>query len=138
MILLSVGFEIGLMTTVPKYLVERYSSPIAEASIGCSVYFVGRTLGTFLGSFLFTRFNTKRMMIWSVLGGIIFMGLFLILGYLIWMMVLLFFIGLTCANIFPFVFSQGLQTNREKANEASALMIMGAVGGAILPVFIWG
>lgn len=135
-ILLSVGFEIGLMTTVPKYLVERCSSPIAEASIGCSVYFVGRTLGTFLGSFLFTRFNAKRMMIWSVLGGIIFMGLFLILGNLIWMMVLLFFIGLTCANIFPFVFSQGLQTNREKANEASALMIMGVAGGAILPVFM--
>lgn len=47
MILLSVGFEIGLMTTVPKYLVERCSSPIAEASLGCSIYFVGRTLGTF-------------------------------------------------------------------------------------------
>lgn len=64
------------------------------------------------------------------------MGLFLILGNLIGMMVLLFFIGLTCANIFPFVFSQGLQTNREKANEASALMIMGVAGGAILPVFM--
>ena len=135
-ILLSVGFEIGLMTAVPKYFVERCSSPIAEASIGCSVYFVGRTLGTFLGSFLFTRFNAKRLMVWSVLGGIALLGLFLVLDNLIWMMVLLFFIGLTCANIFPFVFSQGLQANREKANEASALMIMGVAGGAILPVFM--
>lgn len=37
---------------------------------------------------------------------------------------------------FPFVFSQGLQANREKANETSALMIMGVAGGAILPVFM--
>ncbi|HIX22094.1 MAG TPA: MFS transporter [Candidatus Parabacteroides faecavium] len=135
-ILLSVGFEIGLMTAVPKYFVERCSSPIAEASIGCSVYFVGRTLGTFLGSFLFNRFNAKRLMLGSVLGGIVLLGLFLVLDNLIWMMILLFFIGLTCANIFPFVFSQGLQANREKANEASALMIMGVAGGAILPVFM--
>lgn len=135
-ILLSVGFEIGLMTAVPKYFVERCSSPIAEASIGCSVYFVGRTLGTFLGSFLFNRFNAKRLMLGSVLGGIVLLGLFLVLDNLIWMMILLFFVGLTCANIFPFVFSQGLQVNREKANEASALMIMGVAGGAILPVFM--
>lgn len=135
-ILLSVGFEIGLMTAVPKYFVERCSSPIAEASIGCSVYFVGRTLGTFLGSFIFNRFNAKRLMLGSVLGGIVLLGLFLVLDNLIWMMILLFFVGLTCANIFPFVFSQGLQVNREKANEASALMIMGVAGGAILPVFM--
>lgn len=135
-ILLSVGFEIGLMTAVPKYLVERCASPIAEAGIGCSVYFVGRTLGTFLGSFLFTRFNAKRLMVWSVLSGVLFMILFLCLEQLIVMMVLLFFIGLTCANIFPFVFSHGLQANRERANEASALMIMGVAGGAVLPVFM--
>ena len=63
-ILLSVGFEIGLMTSVPKYLVEHCAIDIAEASIGCSAYFIGRTLGTFLGSFLFNRFNAGKLMVW--------------------------------------------------------------------------
>lgn len=135
-ILLSVGFEIGLMTAVPKYLVERCDTTIASASIGCSVYFIGRTLGTFLGTFLFARFDARKLMVGSVLGGILFLGLFLILSDFYIMMALLFVIGLTCANIFPFVFSQGLQANSEKANEASSLMIMGVAGGAILPIFM--
>lgn len=135
-ILLSVGFEIGLMTAVPKYLVERCGSTIAEASIGCSIYFIGRTLGTFLGSFLFSRFHAGTLMKWSVLVGIVCVGLFLCMDWMPLMMVLLFLIGLTCANIFPYVFSQGMQANREKANEASALMIMGVAGGAVLPVFM--
>lgn len=135
-ILLSVGFEIGLMTSVPKYLVEHCAIDIAEASIGCSAYFIGRTLGTFLGSFLFNRFNAGKLMVGSVLGGILFFILFLFLKDKIIIMTLLFVIGLTCANIFPFVFSQGMQLNQEKANEASALMIMGVAGGAILPIFM--
>lgn len=135
-ILLSVGFEIGLMTTVPKYLVENCNTTIAYASIGCSVYFVGRTLGTFVGSFLFARYNPRRLMIYSVFSGIVFFLLFLLINHITVSMILLFFIGLTCANIFPFIFSYGLQINKEKVNEASALMIMGVAGGAILPVFM--
>lgn len=68
------------------------------------------------------------MVIWSVLGGIVFMGQFLVLGYLIWIMVLLFFIGLTYTNIFPFVFSIVI-VNCEKANKVFALMIMRVAEG---------
>lgn len=135
-ILLSVGFEIGLMAAVPKYLMERCAVSIAKASIGCSVYYIGRTLGILEGSFLFTRLNSKRLMIGSVLGGIVFFILFLCLNKLIWMIGLLFLIGLACANIFPFFFSQGLQIYQGSANEVSALMIMGVAGGAILPFFM--
>ena len=135
-ILLSVGFEIGLMTVVPKYLVERCSVTIAKASVGCSIYFVGRTVGTFLGTLLFARFNARKLLVFSVFFGVLFFLLFFIEDEFYIMMAFLFLIGLTCANIFPFVFSQGLQANCEKANEASALMIMGVAGGAILPVFM--
>ena len=46
-IVLSVGFEIGLMTAVPKYLSERCSLPLDRAAMGCSLYYLARTAGTF-------------------------------------------------------------------------------------------
>ena len=59
-ILLIVGFEIGLMTAVPKYLLERCQIPIEQGGLGCSLYFAARTLGTFIGSIILSRFSDHK------------------------------------------------------------------------------
>ncbi|MDY3069974.1 MAG: MFS transporter [Parabacteroides sp.] len=136
-ILLIVGFEIGLMTAVPKYFAERCGLPISEGSLGCSVYFAARMLGTFLGTFILAKYSPRKFLMWNIIVAIVALAVFLMLSHIMTMMVLLFVIGLTCANVFPIIFSEAIKSRPDKANEVSSLMIMGVAGGAILP-FIMG
>lgn len=133
-ILLCVGFEIGLMTAVPRYMVERAGLTIEEGSLGCSVYFAARTLGTLAGSILLSRYSPRRFLQYTMVAAVVLMGVFLQASNTTVLMVLLFLIGLTCANIFPITYSLAIQRYPEQANAISALMIMGVAGGAILPL----
>lgn len=137
-ILLIVGFEIGLMTAVPKYLFERCNIPIEQGGLGCSLYFSARTLGTFIGSILLGRYSSRRFLIINMMAGILFFGLFMAASNATVILIALFLIGLFCANVFPIIFSAAIQSEPSKANEISALMIMGVAGGAILPMIMGG
>lgn len=133
-ILLIVGFEIGLMTAIPRYFAERCDLPIDKGSLGCSVYFAARTLGTLLGTFVLARYSSWKFLIINMIAAVIAFFLFLFTTDVTLMMLILFVVGLTCANVFPIIFSQAIQSKPEQANEISALMIMGVAGGAILPM----
>lgn len=133
-ILLIVGFEIGLMTAIPRYFAERCDLPIDKGSLGCSVYFAARTLGTLLGTFVLARYSSWKFLIINMIVAVIAFFLFLFTTDVTLMMLILFVVGLTCANVFPIIFSQAIQSKPEQANEISALMIMGVAGGAILPM----
>ena len=133
-ILLIVGFEIGLMTAIPRYFAERCDLPIDKGSLGCSVYFAARTLGTLLGTFVLARYSSWKFLIINMIVAVIAFILFLFTADVTLMMMILFVVGLTCANVFPIIFSQAIQSKPEQANEISALMIMGVAGGAILPM----
>lgn len=132
-ILLSVGFEIGLMTTVPKYLSERFGMALEVAGLGCSLYYVARTIGTFVGSILLARLRPDRFLRVSVAAGLVSLAAFMLVHSQTALLVCLFCVGLFCANIFPVVFAAALQAHRAVANDVSALMIMGVAGGALIP-----
>lgn len=135
-ILLIVGFEIGLMTAVPKYFLEMCDLPIEQGGLGCSLYFSARTLGTFLGAIILARYSSRHFLIGNMLAAIAAFLLFMATMNMTLLLVALFLIGLFCANVFPIIFSMAIQSEPAKANEISALMIMGVAGGAILPVFM--
>ena len=137
-ILLIVGFEIGLMTAVPKYLLERCQIPIEQGGLGCSLYFAARTLGTFIGSIILSRYSSSRFLIINVVFALLAFGLFMVSSNSTIVLAGLFLVGLFCANVFPIIFSSAIQSEPSKADEISALMIMGVAGGAILPVFMGG
>jgi fucose permease len=132
-IVLIVGFEIGLMTAVPKYLLERCALPLEKGGLGCSLYYAARTLGTFAGSVLLVRMSSRRFILFTLSAAILFFALFM-LAENVWILaVSLFATGLMCANVFAIVFSTAIRSDASKANEISALMIMGVAGGALIP-----
>ena len=135
-ILLSVGFEIGLMTAVPKYLLERCEVPIDQGGLGCSLYFLARMIGTFVGAILLARLSSRRFFRANMIAALFVFILFMATSNVTILLAVLFLIGLFCANIFPITFSMAIQSEPSKANEISALMIMGVAGGAILPLFM--
>ena len=132
-IVLSVGFEIGLMTAVPKYLSERCSLPLDRAAMGCSLYYLARTAGTFGGAVVLSRISSRRFLTVSMLLALVALGLFMTAADATMLFAALFVLGLCCANVFAIAFSAALKSAPGRANEVSALMIMGVAGGALLP-----
>ena len=135
-IMLSVGFEVGLITTVPKFLQESFGTPLERGGYACSLYYLARTVGTFLGCIILTRVSPRLYQIVTVALGVVAYAGFMLL-HTEWLAFgLLICIGLFCANIFPVTLGFALQYKPEQPNEISSLMITGVAGGAILPPLV--
>lgn len=135
-ILMHVGLDVGVNITAPKLLQERTGMTLAQAGYATSVYFLMRTLGSFLGTFIMSRFSPVKTFLVStlmILVGVV--GLFFFNGAAgIYVCVAL--IGLGNSNVFSIIFSNALRYMPEKNNEISGLMIMGISGGAVIPVIM--
>jgi fucose permease len=131
-----VGIDVGLNTTIPKFLMERCSIPLEQAGLGTSLYFVARTIGTFVGAILLVKLSGRKFFIWSMLVAIPALLVMLLIGNLWSILILVFIIGFAIANVFSIIFSAALKKLPEYANEISGLMIMGVAGGAVIPLIM--
>jgi fucose permease len=133
-IMCHVGIDVGTNTTAPKILMERVGMTLAEAGFATSLYFIFRTAGCFLGSFILRYISSKVFFGFSVLLMLIAMvGLF-VFHDIKMIYVCIALIGFGNSNVFPIIFSQALLSMPEKKNEISGLMIMGLFGGTIFPL----
>jgi len=132
-ILMVVGVDVGLNTTIPKFLMERCGLLIDKAGLGTSLYFIARTTGAFVGAILLMKFAPRKFFIISMFIAIAAITTALFMSSLIAILIMIFLLGFTVANVFSIVFSAALQRKPERANEISGLMIMGVSGGALFP-----
>lgn len=132
-ILLSVGFEVGLMTATPKYLLEQCSMPLEKGGLGCSLFYAAKTVGTFIGAIVLVKVSSRKFLISTVAVAIATFVVMMLSADSWIIMACLLILGLTCANIFTVALSSALRTDSSKANEISALMITGIAGGALAP-----
>ncbi len=131
-----VGVDVGLNTTIPKFLMERSNIQLEQAGLGTSLYFVARTLGTFAGAILLVKLSGRRFFIWSMLAAVPALIVMLLTGNMWVILAMVFIIGFAVANVFPIIFSAALKKEPEHANEISGLLIMGVAGGAIIPLLM--
>lgn len=131
-ILFIVGIDVGLNTSIPKLLMEKAGMPLSEAGLGTSLYFAARTGGAFAGALLLARFSGAQFLKYSM--GVALVAFLVLLTFdALWMLFgMIVIVGLACANVFSILFSYALQHKPERANEISALMIMGVSGGALI------
>jgi fucose permease len=132
-ILMVVGVDVGLNTTIPKFLMERCGLLIDKAGLGTSLYFIARTTGAFVGAILLMKFSPRKFFIISMFVAIAAIITALFMSNLVALLAMIFLLGFTVANVFSIVFSAALQRKPERANEISGLMIMGVSGGALFP-----
>jgi FHS family L-fucose permease-like MFS transporter len=132
-IILIVGFEIGLMTSTPKFLAEHFSLSLDKGGLGCSLYYIARTAGTFIGAIILAKISSSRFLTYSIACAIVALVFFMYTSNQYVAFVALFLLGLLCANVFAIILSKALQYKPDMANEISALIIMGVAGGAIFP-----
>lgn len=135
-ILVHVGIDVGTNIGAPKLLEERLSLPLEQAGLATSLYFLARTLGCFLGSFIMSRYSTASFFRISVV--IILLGVVGLLFsdslYIIY--VCIGMVGLGNSNVFSIIFSNALNSKPTCSDEISGLMIMGISGGAVFPVIM--
>jgi fucose permease len=135
-IFLVVGIDVGFNAHSGQFLISQFGFDIKEAKLGRSVYFLGRTLGTFSGAIMLTKISSRKFFLWtSILGLVCLIAILFFKSHLIaW--VLVFLIGLAVANIFPLVFSITIEKHPTRGNEISGLMMMAISGGAFIPLLI--
>lgn len=128
-----VGVDVGTNTVSAKLLIERCGMDVEKASLGASVYFICRTVGAFLGTFLLARMDDIKYLKINLFLAVISMA-FLFFVRPAWA-ILAFIggIGFFCSSVFSVLFSQALKARPEKANEISGFMITGVCGGAVIP-----
>ncbi|MCJ7450091.1 MAG: MFS transporter [Bacteroidales bacterium] len=131
-----VGVDVGLNTTIPKFLMERCNIPLEKAGLGTSLYFAARTLGTFAGAILLVKLSGRKFFMVSMIAAIPIMVVMLLTGNLWVILSMVFLMGLAVANVFAIIFSAALKRRPDRANEISGILIMGLIGGAIIPLIM--
>lgn len=131
-----VGVDVGLNTTVPKFLMDRCGILLEKAGLGTSLYFVARTVGTFIGAILLVKLSGRKFFIVSMLIAIPALIVMLLADNLWSILAMIFIIGFAVANVFSIIFSAALKKMPNRANEISGLLIMGVAGGAVIPLIM--
>ncbi len=131
-----VGIDVGLNTSIPKFLMEKCSISLEDASWGISLYFIARTVGSFVGALLLVKLSAKKFFMYSMVALIPLFIIMLFVSQLWMLFALIFIVGLLIANVFSIIFSVALKRLPERANEVSGLMVMGIAGGALMPMIM--
>lgn len=131
-ILVLVGVDVGMNATFPKLLMEKFELPLSEAGLGNSVYFFARTLGAFAGGMLLLKYAEIKFFKYSVFVALAGLLAMFVVDSLWLMLTCVSIFGLGYANLFAIVFSLSMKRMPDKANEISALLIMGVSGGAVV------
>jgi len=131
-----VGVDVGLNTTIPKFLMERCDILLEKAGLGTSLYFIARTVGAFAGAILLVKLSGRKFFIVSMFIAIPALLVMLFIGNLWAILSMIFILGLTVANVFSIIFAAALRRIPERANEISGLLIMGVAGGAVIPLIM--
>ena len=133
-IMCHVGIDVGTNTTAPKLLMERQGLTLEEAGFATSIYFIFRTVGSFLGAFILRKVRARSFFALSVVMMLAAMCLLFASSSLYVLYVSIAMIGFGNSNIFPVIFAQALNHLPAKKNEVSGLMIMGLFGGTVFPL----
>lgn len=133
-IMCHVGIDVGTNTTAPKILMERLGMTLEAAGFATGVYFIFRTAGCFLGSFILRSCSARKFFTVSVVMMLVAMIILFSASSLYLIYAAIAMIGFGNSNIFPVVFAQALNNSPKEKNEVSGLMIMGLFGGTIFPL----
>jgi len=130
---LMVGFDVGINSNIANFLRTKFSISLESASMGISLYFASRMVGSFLGAILLRKINPGGFLLWSVIVCLAGLAGIILTENLVVTRVMIVVAGLGFANTFPIVFAKIVERMPDYANELSSLIILSVIGGAIIP-----
>jgi len=134
-IVVLVAADVAVNMTLPRLMTDEFGLPAEKANLCNSLYFLARTIAAFAGGALLLKVSDKKFFAagcWLAMLGLVLLVLFGKSGLVAALIAVCIF-GIGYANLFGIVFSFAMRRATGKANEVSALLIVGLIGGAILP-----
>ena len=134
-IIVLVAADVAVNMTLPRLMTDQFGLSTEKANLCNSLYFLARTVAAFAGGALLLKVSDKKFFTagcWLAMAGLVLLALLGKVGLVPALIAVVIF-GIGYANLFGIVFSFAMRRAPEKANEVSALLIVGLIGGAILP-----
>ena len=134
-IVVLVAADVAVNMTLPRLMTDQFGLSTEKANLCNSLYFLARTVAAFAGGALLLKVSDKKFFAagcWLALLGLVLLAVFGKVG-LVPALVAVCIFGIGYANLFGIVFSFAMRSKPDKTNEISALLIVGLIGGAILP-----
>lgn len=134
-IVVLVAADVAVNMTLPRLMTDQFGLSTEKANLCNSLYFLARTVAAFAGGALLLKVSDKKFFAagcWLALLGLVLLAVFGKVG-LVPALVAVCIFGIGYANLFGIVFSFAMRSKPDKTNEVSALLIVGLIGGAILP-----
>ena len=134
-IVVLVAADVAVNMTLPRLMTDEFGLPADKANLCNSLYFLARTIAAFAGGALLLKVSDKKFFAagcWLAMLGLVLLAIFGKNG-LVPALIAVCIFGIGYANLFGIVFSFAMRRAPGKANEVSALLIVGLFGGAILP-----
>ena len=130
-IFFSVAADVGFNVAIPDFLANIYKMGDNESVLGCTVYFVAKMVGVFIGAAIFAKMSPARCFPWSValaLAGTV--GIFFAPSWVVFL-VCVSVASLGIANTFGMCMGLAINRRPDKTNEVSALAVMAISGGGV-------
>jgi FHS family L-fucose permease-like MFS transporter len=129
-----VGAEVGIVSFLIRYSKSQHLPGLTEqrSALFISV-FMGLVLaGRLAGAYLLKKASSPRMLLVSAVGAfLLVLFAFSTQGYFsIWCLAL---VGLFTSIMYPIIFTLSIKDLGNYTKTASSLLIMGVVGGAVIP-----
>jgi FHS family L-fucose permease-like MFS transporter len=129
-----VGAEVGIVSFMIRYASSMQLTGLTEqkAALFITVFMALVLVGRLAGSLILNKYKPSRMLIISASGALVLvMAAMLTTGYVsLWALAL---VGLFTSIMYPIIFTISILDLGGYTKTASSLLIMGIVGGAIVP-----
>lgn len=127
-----VGVDVATNYISSKLMTIRFGWSNEQVKFAPQVYFLCRTIGTLLGTFLLIHISEMKYFKINILACILsFLVLIFVKNDTVNIMCI-GSIGFFVSSVFPIIYSMALQVKPDKANEISGLMITAVAGGGVV------
>ncbi len=134
-IVVLVAADVAVNMTLPRLMTDQFGLSTEKANLCNSLYFLARTVAAFAGGALLLKVSDRKFFsagCWLAMLGLVLLAVFGKLGPVPALTAVCIF-GIGYANLFGLVFAMAMRRAPGKENAVSALLIVGLIGGAILP-----
>ena len=131
-----VGVDVAVNFISSKLMSMRFGWTAEQVKYAPQIYFLCRTIGAFIGTFLLTRIAEIKYFRVNILMCVVVLLLLMFIDDSVVDILCIGAIGFFGSSVFSIIYSMALQTRPDKANQISGLMITAIAGGGVVSPII--
>lgn len=131
-----VGVDVATNFISSKLMAIRFGWSTEQVKFAPQVYFLSRTIGALLGTFLLARVAEIKYFRVNIVACIISILTLIMVDNDIVNLICIGAVGFFASSVFSIIYSMAFQARPEKANQISGLMITAVAGGGVVTPII--